>query len=292
MKINFKGAFNTVMKFGEQHKSEFATGAGLVLMIAGTVGAVVATVKTMRAVADVKAEKLDAIIEEAGSYEDMTAEEQQEYDEIADNPLSFKEAAEVSWKYWIAPGACIVLGTTSIIYSDKVQGHRIGLLTTALASQIAEAKDYKEAAKEIFGDKEEEIEREQERRRAQNYDDGPKSVIDTGTGNQLFKDYYSPNLWIKASPAYIEACRNELNDLINTRRERSGLNDEWVTLSDWYDILSLEIEHTSFSDTFGFNVRDGMVEFSASYADTGLTKEGYSYRLIRFRNGPDYLPFV
>ena len=88
------------------------------------------------------------------------------------------------------------------------------------------------------------------------------------------------------------SCLNEFNELILNRRDKSSFGDEYVTLSDWYDIVSLEIDHSSFSDTFGFNVNDGIVEFSASYNDTGITREGYSYRLIRFRNAPNYLPFV
>ena len=109
----------------------------------------------------------------------------------------------------------IVLGAASIIFSDKEQGRRIGLLTGALASQMAEAKDYKEAVKQIVGeDKEREIEEEQTKRTAKQRDYYEVECIDTGTGTQKYKDYYS-GVMIKAGPTYIDACLNELNQYIH-----------------------------------------------------------------------------
>ena len=289
MKINFKEVFSTVSKFGDEHKPEIATGVGIVMMVAGAVGCVVATVKTMRAVADAKEEKLMAIAATTEEYENLTAEEQQEYDDIIENPLPVKEVAKICWKYWVAPGVSIGLGATSIIFSDKEQGRRIGLLTGALASQMAEAKDYKEAVKQIVGeDKEREIEEEQTKRTAKQRDYYEVECIDTGTGTQKYKDYYS-GVMIKAGPTYIDACLNELNQYILDKRDRGSGVDEYVMLNDWYDILTPKIGHNGAGDMLAFNVNDGMVELCRSNACVELLDNGESCIILRFRNGPTYI---
>ena len=301
MKINFKAAFDKVIKYGNEHTPEITSGAGIILMVAGTVSAVCATIKTMRAVADAKVDKLTAIAEDEEEYEELPAEKQARYDYILDNPLPVKEAVKVSWKYWIVPFAATGAGIACSVYSDKAWAKKVGLATSALAYQIAEAKDYKEAAKEILGEeKEKEIEEEQTKRTAKRRIYRDEDVIDTGTGDQYYEEYYSGAM-IKASPEYIQSCLNDLNEAILDNRERLGddydlayKNDtsiRYVTISEWCNMLSHKIKTTGLTDRFGFDVTNGKAKLNYSPANCKILDNGRSCIILRFSYGnvPNYI---
>lgn len=305
MKINFKEIIGTVSKFGEDHKPEIATGAGITLMVAGTVGAIIATVKTMQKVADAKEAKLKAIAADAEEYENLSEEEQQEYDDICNNPMPVKEVVPIVWKYWVGPFFAHAVGGVCLIFSNRESSKRIGLLTTALTSHLAEAKDYKEAVKELVGEKKEDEIAEsqvkktvQKRAKSVNFE---KGVIDTGTGEQYYQDYYTGAI-LKASPAYIEACLNELNALINEKCNylprdnydlfmKNDVNACYVTMSEWANILSLDIQTTGLTDMFGFDVTQGLAQLSCSNADLMFLDNARSCAILHFRSGnvPNYI---
>lgn len=289
MKINFKELAKTVVNAGKEHSPEISTGVGIAFMVAGAVFSVVATVKTMRTVADAKAEKLTEIAANVDEYGQLSDEDQQRYDEICRSPMPIKEVAPIIWKHWVAPVGFLTAGAGCIIFSDREQAKRIASVTSALACHVADAKDYKEAVKEAIGEeKEEEVEGTAGKRKAKRSlkeDEGPKDIFDTGTGNQLFYDYYSDR-WVKASPLFMDQKLLELNKLMHYRYKRNDF-DEYVTLNDWYNIVG--IHTTGLGDEMGFPVTDDDIEFCNSSATTGVTDEGYSFRVIRFRNGPSYI---
>lgn len=307
MKVNFKEIISTVAKFNDEHKPEIATGAGIVLMVAGAVGCVAATLKTVRAIEEKKTElaleKKMEILEKELDDESID-EETEEYDEIMNNPLPFKVVALVAWKYWIGPVGAIATGIFCLIFSNRESARRIGLLTSALSYQLAEAKDYKEAAKELFGEeKEKKIEEEQTKKTAERrrVGRGSEIVVDTGTGEQYYEEYYTGTL-LKASPEYIESCLNELNALINEKRHylpnddydlfmKNDISACYVTISEWCNILSLQIQTTGLTEMFGFDVTQGLAQLSFSNADVKRLDNARSCIILRFSNGnvPDYI---
>lgn len=305
MKINFKEILSTVSKFGDEHKPEIATGAGITLMVAGTIGAIIATVKTMQKVADAKEAKLKAIAADAEEYENLSEEEQQEYDDICANPMPVKEVVPIVWKYWVGPFFAHAVGGVCLIFSNRESSKRIGLLTTALTSHLAEAKDYKEAVKELVGEKkEEEIADSQVKKtskRRSSSSDFEKGVIDTGTGDQYYKEYYTGTI-IKASEHYIEGCLNELNALINEKCNylpkdgydlfmKNDVSACYVTISEWCNILSIDIPTTGLTDMFGFDVTQGLAQLSCSNADLMFLDNARSCIILHFRSGnvPNYI---
>lgn len=301
MKINFKAAFDTVLKYGSEHKPEITSGAGIVLMVAGTVSAVCATIKTMHAVADAKEDKLLEIAVDAEEYENLPAEKKDEYNDILENPMPIKEVVKVSWKYWIVPFAATGAGIACSVYSDRAWAKKVGLATSALAYQIAEAKDYKAAAKEILGEeKEKEIEEEQTKKTAKRRIFREEDVIDTGTGDQYYEEYYSGATLI-AGPEYIQSCLNDLNEAILDNRDRLGddydlayKNDtsiRYITISEWCNILSHKIKTTGLTDVFGFDVTNGKAKLNCSNASCKMLDNGRSCIILRFSYGnvPDYI---
>ena len=198
MKFDFKEAFETVCKFTDEHKPEIATGAGITLMLGGTVAAVVATVKTMKAASEIKEKKLNAIAPTNAAYDELSAEEAQEYDIILNSPVAKEEIVKVVWKWWMIPAVAEALGIFCLIFSNRESAKRIGSLTAMLAYQIAEAKDYKEAAKQILGEeKEKEVEDEAVQKSVKRKMNNAEDIYDTGTGSELFVDYYGGNYQVR-----------------------------------------------------------------------------------------------
>ena len=253
MKINFKEVISTVSKFTDEHKPEIATGAGIALMLGGTVATVVATVKTMKAVSEAKAEKLAAIAPTKEAYDDLSAEDVQRYDEIEASPLPRNEAIAVCWKWWMIPAVTEALGIFCLIFSNRESAKRLASLGAALAYQIGEAKDYRDAAKEILGDeKEEEVDREAARKGAKRRAKYCDEIYDTGTGSELFVDYYSGRRF-RASMNYLESCRLELNKKVWYLSNNS--THHYVTLNDWYDILQIP-RNDGLGSEFGWDAWD------------------------------------
>ena len=243
--MKVKEIFETFSANVNEHKPEIATGAGIALMLGGTATAVIATIKIMKALEREKDEKLQEICPD-GNFDNLTAEEQQEYDATLLARPSVKDVARVGWKWTILPVSLIAAGTGSILYSDHEQAKRIASLMAkagALAFQVAESKDYREAAKEILGEeKEKEIDdraakKSSERRvcaAQKGYSDSSK-YPHLAPGDNLYQEYYS-GLRFYANWEYLESCLNKLNRRL-TQEYREG--NKWLGLYEWHDILGL-----------------------------------------------------
>jgi len=295
MKFDVKSAFNSMKASFVQNRPAIMTGTGIVLMITGSALAVMATVKTMNKTADMKAEKLNDILADPSEYENLSDEDQEKYDEIVASPIPVKEAVPEVYKYWILPLLAQSAGVIFLLLAQKENTDRLSSMATALAYYIADSKDTKAAARELLGDeKADEIEeRAAEQHVSRNRsEDGLTNVFDTGTGSQLYLDYYTKR-WVKASPAFIDSCLNELNMRINDIRYGRGcyygVDDCYVKLNEYYSILGLDM--TGLGEEFGFNVNDGLVEYCQFSGDINITDQGFTYKVIRFRNGPNYIPY-
>ena len=290
MKVNFREMFSTFSKNVNEHKPEIATGAGLLFMLGGTAVAVVATVKTMKALEKEKDEKLQEICPD-GNFDELTAEEKQEYDDTLMARPSVKEVVRLGWKWWILPAGLLAAGTGSILYSDKEQAKRIaGLMAkaSALAFQVAESKDYREAAREILGEeKEKEIDDKAANKSAKrreipvNY----SSVRRFGSGTLLCMEYYSNQLFY-ADDNYLNGCLNTLNERINDARS-SGT--EFVELNDWFDILG--IDRAGCGSDLYFDTAAGNVRLSDSDANAFRRDDGELCWTVRLYNPPRYRQF-
>ena len=283
MKFNFKEMIDTFTKFTDDHKSEIATGAGLALLVGGTVVAVVAAVKTTHAVAEAKEEKLSEIAADKEEYENLTAEEQQEYDDIIDRPLPFIEVLKLKWPWWTVATLMEIAGVVLVIFSKKEDAKKIASLTakvSALAFKAVEASDYKEAAKEILGEKKEkEIDeaaaKKNVKRRTTDIPD--RDLPHYGTAVQRYQEWYSgQKFW--ADPNYIEECKNQFNERLNEAREKE---QESVPLYEWFDILCLS-NLPGCGDELKFDVANGLAELEMYGSNSYIDDDGLSTIILRF----------
>lgn len=295
MKVDFKAMLKNVSTTANEHKPEIMTGLGLALMIGSTVASVVATVKTMKKASEIKEEKLLEIASNADEYEELSDEDQQKYDDILDSPVPMKELGKHVWKYWIAPFAGEIVGSALLIGSNRESAKRIGSLAAALAYHVAEATDYKEAAKEILGEKKEkEVEEKVEKKRVEEAlkSKYPKNVIDTGMGNDLFYDYYNDRFFL-SSFNYIQKCINELNADHISSAKNDPFDYNPITLRQFYEQIHLGTgeEYKGFGDEFGWL---GLIELDMSNDNAKMSSEGILYWVLRFKRGTgglDYLKY-
>lgn len=282
MKFNFKEAIDSFTKFTDEHKSDIATGAGLALLVGGTVVAVIAAVKTTHAIAEAKEEKLAEIASDMEEYENLTIEEQQEYDAIINNPLPFLEVLKLKWPWWTITILLEALGIFCIIFSDKQQAKTIASLTTkvsTLAFQAAEAADYKDAAKEILGDKKEkEIDAAATKKNAKRRGTSLSTDIPRyGTGIQRYQEWYSgQKFW--ADPTYIDDCVNQFNDALLVARDKQI---ETVPLYEWFEILNLSNLPGCGSD-LEFDVTNGLVDLEMYGKNSYIDEDGLSTIILKF----------
>ena len=287
MKIDFKSIAKTVANTYNSNKAEIFTGAGIVLMVGATATAVVATVKTMKAASDKKAEKLTEIAVDAESYEQLTEEEQRRYDEIVNNPVPAKELAPIVWKYWMIPILMEVLGAIASIKSNRISAGKITGLAAALGYQIAENSNVREAVKEVVGEKKtEEIEKVVVERRAGEYLDEegkPLAVIDTGTGNDLFFDYYGGRYFL-SSMNFIEKQINELNFYRAEQSYSDPFDVNYTTLNDFYDLIP-KLGRTGCGDDYGWENDNRAIQLIQSDDNAHMLASGTFYYVIRFKYG-------
>ena len=283
MKLNIKDAFDTFTQFTDEHKSDIATGTGIALMIGGTVVAVIAAVKTVNAIAEAKEEKLTAIAADAEEYENLTEEEQAEYDAIIENPLPFIEIIKLKWPWWALTTVLEIAGASLVIFSDLKQASVIADLSSkvgALAFKAAEGADYKEAAKELLGDKkakeiDEAATKKNVKRRTTDIPD--KDLPRFGTAVQRYQEWYSgQKFW--ADPNYIEECKNQFNERLNVARERG---DESVPLYEWFDILCLS-NLPGCGDDLQFDVANGLADLEMYGSNSYIDDDGLSTIILRF----------
>lgn len=288
--MKLKEMFSTFSNTLNEHKPEIATGVGLAFMFGGTAVAVIATVKTMKALKKEKDEKLQEICPD-GNFDELTVEEKQAYDDTLMARPSVKDVARVGWKWWILPAGLLAAGTGSILYSDKEQAKRIaGLMAKAgaLAFQVAESKDYREAAREILGEeKEKEIDDKAANKSVKrreipvNY----SSIRRFGSGTMLCMEYYSNQLFY-ADDNYLNSCLNTLNESINDARQNGT---EFVELNEWFDILGLE--RAGCGNDLYFDTAAGNVRLSDSNANACKRDDGELCWIVRLYNPPKYRQF-
>lgn len=294
--MKLKEMFSTFSNTLNEHKPEIATGVGLAFMFGGTAVAVIATVKTMKALEKEKDEKLQEICPD-GNFDELTVEEKQAYDDTLMARPSVKDVARVGWKWWILPAGLLAAGTGSILYSDKEQAKRIaGLMAKAgaLAFQVAESKDYREAAREILGEeKEKEIDDRAAKKNVHRRTKSEDDIYDTGTGKELFVDYYSGRRF-RASMLYLERCLMDLNKEL-WRRQKNDYLEKYITLNDWYDILQIP-HNDGLGEEFGFDVDDyedsDEIRFDLSNSNSFKDDNLESNWIVKFSSStnPKYIP--
>lgn len=123
-----------------------------------------------------------------------------------------KEVVRTVWKIYIPAFGFFLITTIAVISNAKINAKRLATVTGLCALNSAEAKAWKEKAKELIGPKKAEKMEEEMVKEKMDQDDIPPDdqIIRTGHGDELMKEYLTGQ-WIYDSPAHVELVQEKLN---------------------------------------------------------------------------------
>ena len=158
--------------------------------------------------------------------------------------------ASVARAYWpmALTAAC---GVTLIILAQTSNQKRISALLTSYALSEQQLKDFKAAVAEKLKPHEiKACEAKAAQRNVERDNPDESQIIQTGGGQDLFKDGPSGRYFYSSYDAVIHA---------ETMANRILSNDTWISQSEIYDCL--ELPPTTVSDLLGFDAQNGPLEF-------------------------------
>nr|DAO50480.1 MAG TPA: hypothetical protein [Caudoviricetes sp.] len=235
-----KEAANVVTLFASEHRTSLMVGGGIAGMVIAGVTAVRVTPKASMLLEERRCSKHDAYLENTEA-----------------NPqLTIKDYIQVTWKYYLPPIALATVSAGAIIFAHKVDRKENAALAAAYAISESRLKEYSEKVLETVGEKKEkEVRNAIDKDRVNNNQPVDGEIISTGQGDTLCMDAWNGRYFYSD----IEVLRRAAVDL-----SRAVLNDETVTLNDFYD--RIDLPQTKNGDFFAWEIGNHheMIELSFS----------------------------
>lgn len=235
-----KEAANVVTLFASEHRTSLMVGGGIAGMVIAGVTAVRVTPKASMLLEERRCSKHDAYLENTEA-----------------NPqLTIKDYIQVTWKYYLPPIALATVSAGAIIFAHKVDRKENAALAAAYAISESRLKEYSEKVLETVGEKKEkEVRNAIDKDRVNNNPPVDGEIISTGQGDTLCMDAWNGRYFYSD----IEVLRRAAVDL-----SRAVLNDETVTLNDFYD--RIDLPQTKNGDFFAWEIGNHheMIELSFS----------------------------
>lgn len=235
-----KEAANVVTLFASEHRTSLMIGGGIAGMVIAGVTAVRVTPKASMLLEERRCSKHDAYLENTET-----------------NPqLTIKDYIQVTWKYYLPPIALATVSAGAIIFAHKVDRKENAALAAAYAISESRLKEYSEKVLETVGEKKEkEVRNAIDKDRVNNNQPVDGEIISTGQGDTLCMDAWNGRYFYSD----IEVLRRAAVDL-----SRAVLNDETVTLNDFYD--RIDLPQTKNGDFFAWEIGNHheMIELSFS----------------------------
>lgn len=235
-----KEVANVVTLFASEHRTSLMVGGGIAGMVIAGVTAVRVTPKASMLLEERRCSKHDAYLENTEA-----------------NPqLTIKDYIQITWKYYLPPIALATVSAGAIIFAHKVDRKENAALAAAYAISESRLKEYSEKVLETVGEKKEkEVRNAIDKDRVNNNQPVDSEIISTGQGDTLCMDAWNGRYFYSD----IEVLRRAAVDL-----SRAVLNDETVTLNDFYD--RIDLPQTKNGDFFAWEIGNHheMIELSFS----------------------------
>lgn len=235
-----KEAANVVTLFASEHRTSLMVGGGIAGMVIAGITAVRVTPKASMLLEERRCSKHDAYLENTET-----------------NPqLTIKDYIQVTWKYYLPPIALATVSAGAIIFAHKVDRKENAALAAAYAISESRLKEYSDKVLETVGEKKEkEVRNAIDKDRVNNNQPVDGEIISTGQGDTLCMDAWNGRYFYSD----IEVLRRAAVDL-----SRAVLNDETVTLNDFYD--RIDLPQTKNGDFFAWEIGNHheMIELSFS----------------------------
>lgn len=177
--------------------------------------------------------------------------------ELPDKPTkteTLKMIGKCYWKTALFTGISI----TSFVSGNRILTNRNAALAAMYAASEAKYLEYAKKTKDLVGEKQEKEIRERLAEDRLKYDKPSKEVLEhIPVGETLCYDNMFGRYFF-SSTEKIQAAEKKLNDLLYSQM--------YISLNDFYQELGLSPIH--FGAEFGWNIDNGLIDISRTYADT------------------------
>lgn len=170
-------------------------------------------------------------------------------------PMTKKEVFLLVWPEYLPAVGTGALSIFAIVASHQIARRRATALAAAYSLSEKAWEEYKEKVTDILGEKKEKQARDElQQERLDRDPPSTNEIIVVNAGEQLFRDAYSGRYFMSTLED-VKAAENRLNHRV--------INDNYASLTDFYDFLG--IERTTVSDEVGWNV-DKLLEMEITTA--------------------------
>lgn len=243
-KPNMGALFKDVKMAVSKHSPEILTGLGIAGMITTTVLAVKATPKALELIEDKK----------------------DELDLYPTDNLTPMETVKATWKCYIPAAITGVTSVACLIGASSVNVKRNAALATAYNLAATSLSEFKEATREVVGEKKEQLIRNKVAEDRINKEPVNQSaIVVSGNGTTRCFDAITKRRFISD----IDTIKRIVNDL----NARMIDGEDYISLNDFY--YELGLDGVSIGDELGWSTRDGRqglikVDFSAQLDTDGV----------------------
>lgn len=229
-------------------------GLGVAGLIATAVATAKATVKASKIVEDVKSYRLETgTRDEDENIEGLIKVPDNKEKTYGHYRLPVKEMFALTWKCYI-PAAIIGAGSIACIIGGTVQGQKRLAALSALYSMSEQAlKEYREATKEVVGEKNtEKISDKIAEDKLKMHKCPDDLVLNTGQGITLFFDSWTGR-YFRSNIDFVKRLVNDYNSAI--------IHGDTVSLNEWYGSLSLPQVSSAAGDEIGWDY-DALIDIA------------------------------
>ena len=229
--MKLKGLLTAAKIFVMGHGPQIATGIGVALAFAAGVKAVK---ETPKAVERIEEKKKEEKVEE----------------------LTVVETVKETWTCYIPSVIMFALAAVLIIGAQRATARQAAAFATAYQLSEQMLQEYKDAAKEIVGEKKaNEIQDQAAIQQVQHNPPVASNIIVTGKGKQLCLDALS-NHYFYSNPEHIR------QDAKRAITDQFAQNVEFVPLTDWHYQINLReaLDMDLVNDRIGWNKSDSPIE--------------------------------
>lgn len=240
-KPNMAALFKDVKMALSKHSPEILTGLGIAGMITTTVLAVKATPKALELIEDKK----------------------DELDLYPTDNLTPMETVKATWKCYIPAAVTGVTSVACLIGASSVNVKRNAALATAYNLAATSLSEFKEATREVVGEKKEQLIRNKVAEERVNKEPvNQAAIIVSGNGNTRCFDTITKRRFVSD----IESIKRIVNEL--NRKMVNG--EDYISLNEFY--YELGLDEVSIGEELGWNVTRGLIEvdFSAQLDTDGV----------------------
>lgn len=249
--------FKSIKPFMCKHEPEILMAVGIAGLIFSTGWAIFGTYKTIKAAQRYKKEK--------------------NIDKITP-----KEVFKLSWKYYVPVVLATAASVPCIIAGNRISNKRMAALTTAYTVSQTALQEFKEATKEVVGEKKaEQIQDKANEKRIEKTYQGGNQVIIAGDGNNLFYEPLSGRYFLSNWNAVSKAC-NDLNS-----EALGGGTFGYISLNDWFARLGLK--ETDAGDILGWELSGDPSNIIKIELTSMITEDGKPCACIKYKREPDKL---